>query len=106
MHRVFEFYKLFYSIGAKLPKRERHGIYAAADKLCLDIIQDILSAALGQKPEKQISLTRARVRIETLKRLIRLMRELCIVHEKWYLQSEIELRDISKMTSGWLRYLS
>ncbi len=102
---MFEFYKLFYSIGGKLPKRERHGIYAIADRLCLDITQDFICAALEQKLVKRISLARARIRIETLKRFIRLMRELNIVHEKWYLQTEKELQEISKMTSGWLRYL-
>lgn len=105
MHRMFEFYKLFYRIGGKLPKRERYGIYATADHLCLDITQDLIRAALEPKSTKRVSLTQARIKIEMLKRFIRLMRELNTVPEKWYLQTEKELQEISKMTSGWLRYL-
>ena len=37
--------------------------------------------------------------------MIRLMHELSIVPEKWYIATERELQDISKMFNGWLRYL-
>ncbi|MCC6934379.1 MAG: four helix bundle protein [Candidatus Yanofskybacteria bacterium] len=105
VHRIFEFYKLFYSIGGKLPKRERYGIYATADRLCISIIEDLIAGALETKALKRAPLVHARLRIEMLKRLIRLMHELKAVPEKWYIATEQELQEISKMLNGWIRYV-
>jgi hypothetical protein len=71
----------------------------------LDIAQDLICAALESRLGKRETLARARIRIEMLKRFIRLMRELNTVPEQWYLGTESELQEISKMTSGWLKYL-
>jgi hypothetical protein len=80
-------------------------VYATADHLCLDVMQDLVCAALEPKLTKRAPLARARIRIEILKRFIRLMRELNTVPEKWYLQTETELQEISKMLNGWIRYV-
>jgi hypothetical protein len=105
VHKAFEFYKLFYTAGGKLPKRERYGIYATADRLCLDVIQDLIGAALEPTATKRPLLIRARTRTELIKRLIRLMHELKAVSEKWYIDTQAELQEISKMLNGWIRYV-
>lgn len=68
-------------------------------------MQGIIAAALQSKQEKIPILVAARTRIELIKCLIRLMHELNVVPEKWYVQTEQELQEISKMLNGWLRYL-
>lgn len=67
-------------------------------------MQDIISAALESGNRKTPILSAARTRIELIKRLVRLMSELHIVQENWYVTIESELQEISKMLNGWIRY--
>jgi hypothetical protein len=56
------------------------------------------------KPNKIAPLNSARIKIETLKRLIRIASELNIINSKRYLELELDLQEISKMANGWLKY--
>lgn len=104
MHNVCEFYKKIYLLSAKIPKRDRFGIYAKIETICLDIVALSITAALEIKPNKIVPLNSARIKIEALKRLIRIASELNIINSKRYLELELELQEISKMANGWLKY--
>jgi hypothetical protein len=75
------------------------------ESLTLEAYENVISAAFAPKPEKQIPLKRTRIKIEILKRLIRLTRELNIIEEKHYLNLESQLQTISKMLAGWLKFV-
>ena len=45
-------------------------------------------------------------KIELLKRLIRIAGELNIIQNNKYLELESDLQEISKMTNGWIKYLT
>lgn len=65
-----------------------------------------VSAALEAKQSKLSLLNALRIKIEILKRLIRLEHELNIITNKVYIKLEKELQEISKMTSGWIKLLT
>jgi hypothetical protein len=75
------------------------------ESLTLEAYENTIQAAFSPKYEKQIPLRRARIKIEILKRLIRLARELNIIEEKQYLNLESQLQTISKMLAGWLKFV-
>ena len=100
-----EFYKKIYLLSGKIPKRDRFGIYAKTESIALDILSLVLSAALERKTNKFILLDKARVNIEVLKRLIRMMNELRIIERKKYIFLQTDLQEISKMTNGWIKFL-
>ena len=50
-------------------------------------------------------LSSTRIKIEVLKRLIRIAHELSIIDRKKYIILESDLQEISKMTNGWIKYL-
>jgi len=64
----------------------------------------LISASIQSKQEKIYSLKEARLQIEVLKQLVRAEYEIKIISEKIYLQIELKLQEISKMTNGWLKY--
>jgi hypothetical protein len=97
-------YAYIYLIGNKLPKRDKLGFHNYIEKEFLKTFSLIISASLEPKPEKIVLLKQARIKIETLKQLIRIEYELKIISEKIYLQIELKLQEISKMTNGWLKY--
>ncbi|OHA70811.1 MAG: hypothetical protein A3F15_01235 [Candidatus Wildermuthbacteria bacterium RIFCSPHIGHO2_12_FULL_40_12] len=105
IHVFCDFYKKIYFISQKIPKRDRFGIFAKIENICLEIINLIIAASLEIKINKFPILTSARIKIETLKRLIRITYELNVIERKKYLNLESDLQEISKMTNGWIKYL-
>jgi len=93
-------------LSPKLPKKDRFGIYSKIENLCLEIIILAITAAFETKNNKFPILNSARIKIEVLKRLLRIASELKIVQDKIYLALEIDLQEISKMTNGWIKYLA
>ncbi len=65
----------------------------------------LIAAALEPKYNKIPSLNSTRIKIEVLKRLIRISHELNIIDKKKYIVLESDLQEISKMTNGWIKYL-
>jgi hypothetical protein len=105
VHKIYELYKKIYTISSQIPKKDRLGIYAKIENICLQIIDLIFTASLEIKNHKLNPLNSARVKIELLKRLIRISQELNIISSKKYIELEIDLQEISKMTNGWIKYL-
>ena len=100
-----KFYKKIYLISPKIPKKDRFGIYLKIENVCLEIIPLIVTAALESKNNKLLILNSTRIKIEVLKRLIRITNELNIIEKKKYIDLESDLQEISKMIAGWIKYL-
>ena len=105
IHKICQFYKKIYLISPKIPKKDRFGIHLKIENICLEIIDLVITASLEVRNSKLPILNLARIKIEVLKRLIRIVYELDIIGNKKYLNLELDLREISKMTNGWIRYL-
>ena len=105
VHKICEFYKKIYLISPKIPKKDRFGIYLKIENICLEIISLIITTALESKNNKLPILNSTRIKIETLKRLIRITQELNIIEKKKYIDLESSLQEISKMVAGWIKYL-
>lgn len=92
-------------IGPKLGKRDRHGIYLKIETQILDVLGLVISASFTTRNTKLTYLLPTRIKIEIIKRLIRLAGELDIIKPDKYLELESDLQQVSKMTTGWIRYL-
>ena len=104
-HKFCEFYKQIYLIGPKIPKRDRYGIYLKIENICLETINLLITASLETKNNKLPILNSVRIKIEVLKRLIRIIHEFNVIGNKKYINLELDLQEISKMTNGWIKYL-
>lgn len=104
-HKTYEFYKKIYSLSSKISKRDRFGIYLKIENLLLEIIDLVITAALQNRNSKLPTLNSARIKIEIMKRMIRLTGELGIVDNGKYLELEKDLQEISKDTNNWIRNL-
>lgn len=92
-------------MGNKISKRDKFGIYLKVENITLDLITISIDAALNQKDKKKQLLYELRVKIETLKQLIRAMNDLKIIDDRPYIVLEAQLQEISKMATGWMKYL-
>ncbi len=75
------------------------------EQLCLDIMSLSIEAAISNGISKISPLRKIKIETEVLKRLIRLENELKIINNGKYLEIENRLIEISKMASGWIKYL-
>jgi len=71
----------------------------------LEAISLTIAAALESNKGKLSLLNSIRIKIEILKRLIRVCRDLNIINDKNYISIELNLQEISKMANGWIKYL-
>lgn len=66
----------------------------------------VVQATFEIKINKLLILNKARVNTELLKQLIRIMSDLNIIPSFKYVELELDLQEISKMTNGWIKYLN
>ena len=97
-------YKEIYFIGSRIPKRDKLGIHATIEEICVETLALSIRASLEKKIEKQETIRRLRINAEILKRLIRAEFELKIIKENQYLSLQEKLQEISKEAVGWEGY--
>jgi len=105
VHKICELYQNLYLLSSKIPKRDRFGIWPKIKNFCLEAISLTIAAALESNKGKLSLLNSIRIKIEILKRLIRVCRDLNIINDKNYISIELNLQEISKMANGWIKYL-
>ena len=105
VHKITKFYKDLYILGGKISKRDKFGIYLKVENISVDLITIAIDAALNQRDSKKPLLHKLRIKIETLKQLIRAMNELRIVEDRSYIILETQLQEISRMAAGWIKYI-
>ncbi len=105
IHKLDAFYRNIYLLGKQIPKRDHFGVFLKIENVLLAVFELVITAALETKINKVLPLNSARVKIEVLKRLIRLVQELKIIEANKYLALEKDLQEISKMINGWIKYL-
>ena len=87
------------------PKKDKYTLGQKIDNLILDIMELILSAANSQREERCNLLRKASLKIDLLKILIRLAKEIKALDNKKYIRLEEELQEIGRMLGGWIRSL-
>lgn len=89
-----------------MSKRDKLGIHSHIEKTCFELFDEIVHAALVAKPKKTPHLEAIRMMLEKLKHLVRLELEMKIIPERLYIQTQSELVEMSKMATGWLKYVA
>ncbi len=87
-----------------MPKRDKLGIHATAEKCCLELFAATIAAAFDRGQSKIASLKTARIRSQVLSNLLRTEYELSITTEKTYLHLSSHMVEIGKMLNGWITY--
>lgn len=105
VHKSCKLYKNLYLLSSKITKRDKFGIWVKIENICLDVISLSIAAALESTTNKLPILNSVRIKIEILKRLIRICKDLNVLNDKNYINIESNLQEISKMTNGWIKYL-
>lgn len=79
-------------------------MWGKIETVILEVLVLLIEAGLSSKINKLPILERTRIKIETIKQLVRLSNEGKIIEEKAYLDQQNQLQEISRMLNGWIRY--
>lgn len=106
VHSIRQTYASIYQIGNTISKRDKLGIHAYIERITLETMSDIIRASLMPKHQKRELLESVRISLEVLKHLVRTEHESGIIPERAYIELVTLLVETSKMTNGWIRYLT
>ena len=101
--KSYEFYKTLYQYLVDFPKKDRYTIGQRLENISLDLLELTVFATNLQKSEKLPVLQKASTKLDLLKILIRLTKDLKILDNKKYLILEGYLQEIGKMLGGWIK---
>lgn len=104
LQKTYDFYKLFHVYAEKFPKKDRYTVGQRSEDHILNLIEKLVRASKSLKSEKSSLLFDISVQLDTLKILIRLMKDTKVVDLKRYAELELHLFEIGKMLGGWMKY--
>lgn len=101
--KAYSLYKEFYSIRSSVSKQDRYTIYLRCENVILDVIEAILKAGRENKIEKLPTLESGSVKLNLLRVLIRLLKDIKAINIKKYSVLEEHIDEIGRMLGGWIK---
>jgi hypothetical protein len=101
--KTYDLYKTFYGYRADVSKQDRYTIWQRSENTILDVLEAILFASQSSKAEKLPVLERASVKLNLLRVLIRLTKDVKAIDTKKYIALETSVDEIGRMLGGWIR---
>jgi hypothetical protein len=99
----YDFYKEFYGYLKTFPRSDRYSLGQKCEQYILEILECIILASQLPKSEKLPILEKASSKLNILRILIRLAKEIKALDNKKYLTSEKHLDEIGRMLGGWIK---
>lgn len=94
-----------YAVIEKMPKKDKYTLGEKVQSSTLAMLELLIQGGWAKKDEKSYYLDKANVKLDLLKLLIRLSKDVKAIPEKHYLKLEEDLQEIGKMLGGWIRSL-
>jgi len=93
---LYQYIKLF-------PKKDKYSLGGKLDELTIEIFEHLFIASVHRGDEKLHALEKASIKLDILKMLIRLAKDVHALDVKKYLSLQEILQEVGKMLGGWLR---
>ena len=106
IHKIRILYQDIYYISGKFSKRDKLGIHATIESLCIEILSLAIESAFSPKNLKLNILEKLRIKTNILKNLVRTEYEIKIIDMRTYIRISGQLVEISKMTNGWINFIT
>ena len=99
--KTYDLILWIFPIVNKFPKKQRFVLGQQIENELLEIIKDIILA--NNERNKTEILKRISIRLDTLRTLIRLAKDLRFLSIKHYENAAIKMNEIGKLLSGWTK---
>jgi len=99
--KTYDLILWFFPIINKFPKKQRFVLGQQIENELLEIIKDIILA--NNERNKTEILKRISVRLDTLRILVRLAKDLRFLSIKQYENAAVKINEIGRLLSGWMK---
>ncbi len=106
IHKVYEFYLLFYKHSEAFPKKDRFTLGVKIEESLLTILELLLLGQTKEKLSKLLILKKADLKLKMVKLFIRMAYEVKAIDQRKYIELEGALLEIGKMIGGWIKSLN
>jgi len=89
---------------SSIPKFEKYTLGEKIENSILEAVELVIIANGTNKYEKEKYLLKVNSKIELLKLLYRFSFDCNLIDERKYLEIQINIREMGKMTQGWIKY--
>ncbi len=96
-------YKTYYGYLELFHKKDKYALGAKCEQYIISVLELLLETSYLPKLEKRVILLKANNKFETLKVLIRLLKELKIIDLKKYTVLQFAIQEIGRMLGGWIK---
>jgi len=103
--KIVELYKALHLYRNLIPKQDRYVIWQKCENIIIEILEHLLLTAQYAGELKIIELNNLSRKLNTLRVLIRLTKEIKIIDNKKYIRLQEIIDEIGRMTGGWLKSL-
>lgn len=104
--KTYDLYKTFYAYLLLFPKKDKHTLGARCDVYLLNLLELLIAASNTTKDRKLPLIQQANIKLDTIKILIRLAKDVKAIDEKKYIILQSNVQEIGRMLGGWQRTLS
>lgn len=103
--KVFDYWKVLVPVLSKFPRQYKFSLGERMQNQASDVMEILVEAYYSPRDQKKALLARANIKIEILRRYIRLAFELGLYSSKVYERLAASLNEIGRMTGGWMKSL-
>lgn len=103
LKKMYALYKELNEFRLIVAKRDRHTIWERCEKNTLDVLELLMLATQRHKRDKYIALEMASAKLNVLRVLVRLAKDVKTIDTKRYIVLESHIDEIGRMLGGWMR---
>lgn len=103
IQRLYDFYQLLYQYLKLFPKKDRHSLGERLENITIEVLENFFQASRKKGQNKVLLLQETSAKLDVLKILIRLAKDIQALDNKKYLQLEQLLQEVGRMLGGWLK---
>lgn len=105
-HKIYDLYKLIHSYHGRIPKAERYTLWQQCEQTTLSILKTLMDTSNCFGEERARYLYKLSSRLDLLKALIRLAKEIHCLNDKQHLAIQTLLQEIGRMAGGWIKSIN
>ncbi len=103
LKKMYALYKELNEFRLLVAKRDRHTIWERCEKNTLDVLELLMLATQRHKRDKYMALELASAKLNVLRVLVRLAKDVKTIDTKRYIVLESHIDEIGRMLGGWMR---
>lgn len=102
-HKLYDLYKVLNAYQGLIPKSQRYSLWLKCENTTLELLETLIQIGHKKGGDRLQSLYIISDKLDVLKVLFRLAKDIRILDNKQILQMQTIIQEIGKMVGGWIK---